>query len=91
MQHANVKSSSVYSSSASGMAVYIAYAGWQVSALGETTPTYDIYDSENYPLVLLSPPPPTPLPLLYSSHIAHPSTNDMTTCFCPLVLLRPPP
>lgn len=40
------------------MAVYIAYAGWQVSALGGATPTYDIYDSENYPLVLLSPPPP---------------------------------
>ena len=42
---------------ASGMAVYIAYAGWQVSALGGITPTYDIYDSENYPLVLLSPLP----------------------------------
>ena len=39
------------------MGVYIVYAGVQVSALGGTTPTYDIYDSDNYPLVFLSPSP----------------------------------
>lgn len=42
-------------SSGSGMGVYIVYAGVQVSALGGTTPTYDIYDSDNYPLVFRSP------------------------------------
>ena len=42
------------------MAVYVAYAVWQVIALGETTPTYDIYDSENYPLVFLNSQPFAP-------------------------------
>ena len=48
-------------SSGSGMALYITYARVQVSALQGTTPTYDIYDSENYPLVFLHPPPLFPL------------------------------
>ena len=36
---------------APGMALYIAYAWLQVSQLGSATATYDIYDSDNYPLV----------------------------------------
>ena len=37
-----------------GMAVYCAYAWVQVRQLGRTSPTYDIYDSDNYPLVCLN-------------------------------------
>ncbi len=44
-----------------GMALYIAYAWLQVSQLGSATATYDIYDSDNYPLVCLPSPPYTPL------------------------------
>jgi len=45
---------------APGMALYIAYAWLQVSQLGSANATYDIYDSDNYPLVRLLPPPPDP-------------------------------
>ncbi len=38
------------------MALYIAYAWLQVSQLGSATATYDIYDSDNYPMVCLPPP-----------------------------------
>ena len=39
------------------MAVFIAYAWVQVSQLGSATPTYDVYDSDNYPLVRHLAPP----------------------------------
>ena len=41
---------------ASGMALYVAYAWVQVSRVGGATATYDIYDSDNYPLVCLMLP-----------------------------------
>ena len=56
------------------MALYIAYAWVQGSEVGGDTPTYDIYDSDNYPMVSLKPqatiahthkspiPPPLPPP-----------------------------
>ena len=65
----------VRSSSASGMAVYVAYAGVQVSALGGTAPTYDIYDSENYPRVSLTPPNNPQLALFHRP-------SPLATCFC---------
>lgn len=66
----------VRSSISAGMAVYVAYAGVQVSALGGTAPAYDIYDSENYPRVSLTPQTTPSLPL------AHHRSSPIATCFC---------
>ena len=37
------------------MCVFFAYAWVQASQLGGATPTYDVYDSDNSPLVSTSP------------------------------------
>ena len=34
-----------------GVLVFVAYALVQANQLGGSTPTYDVYDSDNYPLV----------------------------------------
>ena len=47
------------------MGLYFVYAWLQFHELGDATPTYDVYDSDNYPLVRpvctsSAPPPPSP-------------------------------
>lgn len=68
---------------APGMALYIAYAWLQVSQLGSANATYDIYDSDNYPLVRLMPPPRPPPPYPLPSYIS--LLKPVATCrgtFC---------
>ncbi len=43
---------------AAGMLIFVAYAAVQARQLGSAVPTYNVYDSDNYPQVcsfLLSP------------------------------------
>ena len=44
-------SSSLRSNTHVGVVVFVAYAVVQANQLGGSTPTYDVYDSDNYPLV----------------------------------------
>lgn len=37
-----------------GVLVFVAYALVQANQLGGSTPSYDVYDSDNYPLVSLT-------------------------------------